>query len=151
MKEGTLGGYPVVDVKVALIDGQFHAVDSSDYAFQVAGSFAFKSAMEKADPVLLEPIVSMVITVPEENTGDVMKDLSSRRGKVLGMDSEGGRQVIRAEVPQPEVLEYGGTLGAITSGQGLYSMEVTTYAEVPAQIAQKVLDARKKKQEEEKS
>lgn len=150
MKAGTLGGYPVVDVKVSLVDGQFHAVDSSDYAFQVAGSMGFKAGSEQAQPVLLEPIMTLTVILPEEFTGDVMKDISSRRGRVLGMETERGQQVIRAEVPLSEVLEYGAALGAITSGRGLFQMELTSYSEVPDQISEKVLELRRKQLEADK-
>jgi len=147
MAKGTLGGFPVVDVKVTVYDGSFHEVDSSDYAFQVAGSLGFKAACEQANPVLLEPIMALNITIPEECTGDVLKDLSSRRGRVISLNSKGSRQVIDAEAPMAEVLEYGNTLSAITSGRGAYTMSVASYREVPAQIQEKVLEARKRELE----
>lgn len=149
MLKGTLGGFPVVDVKVSLVDGSFHSVDSSDFAFQTAGSMAFKSALEEASPVLLEPIMLMEIIVPEETTGDIIKDASSRRGKVLGMDTKGDKQKIKAEIPLAEVLEYGNILNAITSGRGLYTMSVSSYQEVPDSIAEKTLEALKAAQSEE--
>lgn len=149
MKAGILGGYPVVDIKASVYDGSFHTVDSSDYAFQVAGSLALKAAMEDASPVLLEPIMYMEILVPDDLTGDCMKDVSSRRGRVLGMDSKGNKQLIRAEVPMSEVLEYGNALSAITSGRGRYTMKVTAYHEVPHEIGAKVLEAKKAKEEAE--
>ena len=149
MTKGVLGAFPVVDVRVSVIDGQYHDVDSSDYAFQVAGSMAFKAAMQQADPVLLEPIMSVNVTIPDDCTGDVMKDLSGRRGKVLGMEASGKRQVIKAEVPMSEMLEYGNILSAITSGRGFFTMAVTTYSEVPSHLAQKVLEGRKVEEAQE--
>ncbi|RMG44691.1 MAG: elongation factor G [Candidatus Dadabacteria bacterium] len=139
MRKGIIGGYPVIDVRVKLVDGSFHSVDSSDYAFQVAGSMAFKKALEEADPVLLEPIMKMEITVPEDTTGDVVKDLSGRRGRVLNMIPAGKKQIIEAEAPLPEVLEYGNSLNSITAGQGMYTMSVSSYREVPDHIKEKLL------------
>ena len=147
LNHGVLGGFPVVDVKVSLVDGKFHPVDSSDFAFQTAGSIAFKEAMAQADSVLLEPIMSMEISVPEAMTGDVLKDLSGRRGRVQGMNSKGSVQIIKAEAPMAEVLEYGNVLNGITSGQGTYIMSIASYKEVPEQIAGRLLEALKKKKE----
>jgi len=147
MQKGVLAGFPVVDVKVSLVDGSFHTVDSSDFAFQTAGSMAFKTAMEEAQSVLLEPIMTMEIVVPEDLTGDIIKDLSGRRGKVLGMTTKKGKQTINAEVPMPEVLEYGNMLSALTSGQGAYSMSISGYSEMPSQIAEKLLEEAKKADE----
>ncbi|MDC0357290.1 elongation factor G [Oligoflexia bacterium] len=147
LKKGILGGNPVVDVKASVYDGSFHTVDSSDHAFQVAGAMAFKGALEEAESVLLEPIMSMEVLVPDDLTGDGMKDLSSRRGRVLGMDSMGKKQLIRAEVPLAEVLEYGNALSAITSGRGTYTMKVCAYNEVPHEIADKLLAALKAEEE----
>ena len=143
MLKGSLGGFPVVDVKVSVYDGKFHDVDSSDYAFQVAGSLGFKSAVEQAAPVLLEPIMTMKVICPEECTGDVLKDLSSRRGRVISLNSKGSRQEIDAEAPMAEILEYGNMLSAITSGRGSYTMSLASYREVPAQIQERVLQAHK--------
>ncbi len=140
MRKGILGGYPVVDVKVALVDGSYHDVDSSDFAFQRAGIMAFKKAMEQSDSVLLEPVMALEIIIPEENMGNVIKDLNSRRGRVLGMDPQGANQVIKAEVPMDEVLEYGNVLHALTSGRGIYTMSLSTYEYTPAPIAKKIID-----------
>ncbi len=139
MTKGFLGGYPVVDVKVTVYDGSFHDVDSSDYAFQVAGSLGFKAAMEQANPILLEPVMAMDIIIPEDATGDVLKDLSSRRGRVISLNSTSSGQEVEAEVPMAEVLDYGNVLSAITSGRGLYTMSISSYREVPPQIQEKVL------------
>jgi elongation factor G len=137
--EGFLAGYPVVDFKVALVFGSFHTVDSSEMAFKVAGSMAFKKAMELCKPVLLEPIVTMKITVPDENMGDVIGDLNSRRGKVVGVEPKANSQIIRAVVPMSEVLAYSNDLKSMTSDRGLFSMEFSHYEEVPSHMAQKVI------------
>ena len=137
--EGFLAGYPVVDFKVALFDGSFHTVDSSEMAFKVAGSMAFKKAMELCKPVLLEPIVNMKITVPDENMGDVIGDLNSRRGKVVGVEPKANSQIIRSVVPMSEVLAYSNDLKSMTSDRGLFSMEFSHYEEVPSHLAQKIV------------
>ena len=137
--EGFLAGYPVVDFKIALYDGSFHTVDSSEMAFKVAGSMAFKKAMELCKPVLLEPIVTMKVTVPDENMGDVIGDLNSRRGKVVGVEPKANSQIIRAVVPMSEVLAYSNDLKSMTSDRGLFSMEFSHYEEVPSHMAQKVI------------
>jgi len=136
---GFLAGYPVVDFKVALYDGSFHTVDSSEMAFKVAGSMAFKKAMELCKPVLLEPIVNMKVTVPDENMGDVIGDLNSRRGKVVGVEPKANSQIIRAVVPMSEVLAYSNDLRSMTSDRGLFSMEFSHYEDVPTHLAQKVI------------
>ena len=137
--EGFLAGFPVVDFKVALVYGSFHTVDSSEMAFKVAGSMAFKKAMELCKPVLLEPIVTMKVTVPDENMGDVIGDLNSRRGKVVGVEPKANSQIIRAVVPMSEVLAYSNDLKSMTSDRGLFSMEFSHYEEVPSHMAQKVI------------
>lgn len=137
--EGFLAGYPVVDFKVALYDGSFHTVDSSEMAFKVAGSMAFKKAMEQCKPVLLEPITNMKITVPDENMGDVIGDLNSRRGKVVGVEPKANSQIIRAIVPMSEVLAYSNDLKSMTSDRGLFSMEFSHYEEVPSHLSQKIV------------
>jgi elongation factor G len=137
--EGFLAGYPVVDFKVSLFDGSFHTVDSSEMAFKVAGSMAFKKAMEQCKPVLLEPIVTMTVTVPDENMGDVIGDLNSRRGKVVGVEPKAHSQMIRAVVPMSEVLAYSNDLKSMTSDRGLFSTEFSHYEEVPTHLAQKVI------------
>ncbi len=139
MAGGYLAGYPMVDVRVTLYDGSYHDVDSSDMAFKIAASMGFKNAVEKAKPVLLEPIMNMEISVPDECMGDVIGDLNSRRGKVLGMDTKGHTQVIKARVPMSEVLKYAPDLRSITSGRGEFQMEFAHYEELPAHLAEKVV------------
>ena len=137
--EGFLAGYPVVDFKVALYDGSFHTVDSSEMAFKIAGSMAFKKAMESCKPVLLEPIMNMKITVPDENMGDVIGDINSRRGKVVGVEPKANSQIIRTVVPMTEVLAYSNDLRSMTSDRGLFSMEFSHYEEVPSHLMQKII------------
>jgi elongation factor G len=149
MQQGVLAGYPVKDLRVRLYDGQHHSVDSSEMAFKIAGSMAFKQAAAEADPYLLEPIVQMTIVVPEETVGDVVGDLNSRRGRPLGVEPKGSMTEIKAEVPMAEVLDYAPDLRAITGGRGDYTMVFERYEEVPGQIAQKVI-AEAKASEEEK-
>jgi elongation factor G len=137
---GTLAGYPVVDVKIELIDGSFHEVDSSEMAFKIAGSMAFKEACKKANPVILEPIMKTEVVVPEEYMGDVIGDLNSRRGKISSMDSKNKVQHIKANVPLAEMFGYSTSLRSLTQGRGNYSMEPSHYEEVPKQIADKILE-----------
>jgi elongation factor G len=139
MSAGTIAGFPVQDVKVTLFDGQHHSVDSSEMAFKIAGSMAFKDAMENAGAVLMEPIMTVTVAVPEENVGDVIGDLNSRRGRPLGMEPKGTVTEVKAEVPMAEMLSYAPDLRAITGGQGEYTMELVRYEEVPAHIAQGVV------------
>jgi elongation factor G len=139
MQQGILAGYPVKDLRVRLYDGQHHSVDSSEMAFKIAGSMAFKQAAAEADPYLLEPIVRVTITVPEENVGDVVGDLNSRRGRPLGVEPKGAMTEVKAEVPMAEVLDYATDLRAMTGGRGDYTMEFERYEEVPGHIAQKVV------------
>jgi elongation factor G len=141
MQHGILAGYPVKDVKVRLYDGQHHSVDSSEMAFKICGSMAFKDAMSKASPALLEPIVTLTISVPEDAVGDVIGDLNSRRGHPLGMEPKGAMTEIKAEVPMAEVLEYAPDLRAITGGRGEYTLEFERYEEVPGHLAQSVIAA----------
>ncbi|MEO5340686.1 MAG: elongation factor G [Magnetococcus sp. MYC-9] len=136
---GVLGGYPVVDCKVTLVDGSFHPVDSSDNAFRAAGGIAFRKAMEEGGSVLLEPIMGMEITVPDDVLGDVIGDLNSRRGRVTGVTPRVNNQIVLAETPMAEVLDYGNILNAISSGRGLYTMRVIGYQEVPSHTARLVL------------
>ncbi len=138
-QDGFLAGYPVVDFRVALYDGSFHTVDSSEMAFKVAGSMAFKKAMEVCKPVLLEPIMNMKVTVPDENMGDVIGDLNSRRGKVVGVEPKANSQIIRAVVPMSEVLAYSNDLKSMTSDRGMFSVEFSHYEELPTHLAQKVI------------
>ncbi len=139
MRNGVVAGYPVGDVRVRLYDGQHHAVDSSEMAFKIAGSMAFKDAMEKAGPLLMEPIMNVSVLVPEDCVGDVIGDLNSRRGRPLGMEPKGSVTEIRAEVPMEEMLEYAPDLRAITGGRGDYSMDLARYEEVPGHVAQRVV------------
>lgn len=136
---GYLAGFPVVDFKVKLYDGSYHTVDSSEMAFKIAGSIAFKKAMEMVKPVLLEPLVLLTVSVPDEFMGDVIGDLSSRRGKVLGSDSVAGLTEIKAHVPMSEVLRYAPDLRSMTGGQGLFTMEFDHYEEAPPPVAEKVI------------
>ena len=147
MQHGELAGAPVRGVRVRLVDGQYHTVDSSEMAFKIAGSMAFKDAYAKADPVLLEPIMEIEVTVPDEAVGAVNGDLNSRRGRLQGMEPAGGMTTIKAEVPLAEVLTYSQSLTSLTGGRGDYSMHFVRYEEVPAHIAQRVIDESKKDKE----
>jgi elongation factor G len=141
MQEGVVAGYPVKDVRVRLYDGSYHTVDSSEMAFKVAGSQAMKQALEQAAPVLLEPIMLVTVSVPEDAVGDVIGDLNSRRGRPLGMEPAGaGMTEVKAEVPMAEMLSYAPDLRSITGGQGEFSMEFLRYEEVPGHLAGKVVD-----------
>ncbi|MCJ7685178.1 MAG: elongation factor G, partial [Desulfobacteraceae bacterium] len=143
LMSGTLGGYPVVDLKVRFYDGKSHEVDSSEMAFKMAAIMCLKKAIKEANPTLLEPIMKMEITVPEDVMGDVMGDLNGRRGRVLGMDSQGKYQIIKAQVPMSEVLKYALDLNSISAGRGTFRMEHSHYDEMPAQLAEKVTAAAK--------
>ena len=139
MAGGYLAGYPMVDVRATLYDGSYHDVDSSDMAFKIAASMGFRNAVEKAKPVLLEPIMNMEVSVPDECMGDVIGDLNSRRGKVVGMETKGHTQVIKSKVPMAEVLKYAADLRAITSGRGEFHLEFAHYEEMPAHLAERVV------------
>jgi len=139
LPSGVLAGYPVVDMKVRFYDGKSHDVDSSEMAFKIAAIMCFKKGFQEANPVLLEPIMKMEITAPEDNMGDVMGDLNSRRGRVMGMDSKGRYQIIMAQAPMSEVLRYALDLNAITAGRGTFQMEHSHYDELPAQLSEKVI------------
>lgn len=141
---GYVAGYPVVDFKVTLYDGSYHEVDSSEMAFKIAGSLAFRKGMEQARPVLLEPIMKVEVYVPEENSGDVMGDLNSRRGRIQGMDIKTGMQVVQAEVPLAEMLNYAPTLTSMTGGRGSFHMETSHYDIVPPHCAEKVIEEAKR-------
>ena len=147
MLSGVLAGYNVVDVKVTLYDGSYHEVDSSEMAFKIAGSMAFKEAMRKADPVLMEPIMKVTVITPEEYMGDVIGDLNSRRGMILGMDAIPGAQQVNAEVPLSEMFGYATDMRSKTQGRGQYTMEPAHYAEVPKNISEKIISERGKKSE----
>ena len=144
MLSGILAGYNVVDVKVTLYDGSYHEVDSSEMAFKIAGSMAFKDAMKKADPCLQEPIMKVVVVVPDEYMGDVIGDLNSRRGMILGMDAVTGAQQINSEVPLAEMFGYATDMRSKTQGRGQYSMEPAHYAEVPKSVSETIIASRKK-------
>ncbi|MFH1152642.1 MAG: elongation factor G [Pseudomonadota bacterium] len=139
-QKGILAGFPCVDFRVTVDDGSYHTVDSSEMAFKIAGSIAFKKAAEQANAVLLEPIMKISILVPEAFTGDIMGDLNSRRGRVLGMDSEGEKQIINAHVPMAEILRYAPDLRSMTGGRGTFTLEFDHYDEVPGDMAQKVIE-----------
>jgi elongation factor G len=146
MAEGVLAGYPVVDIKVSLVDGSYHTVDSSEMAFKIAGSMGFKKGVLACQPVLLEPIVNIDIEIPDEYMGDVIGDLNSRRGKVLGMDSKGPNSIIKGQVPLAEILRYAPDLRSMTSGRGTFTYEHSHYEEVPPFIAEKIIAESKKEQ-----
>lgn len=148
MQEGILAGYPVTNIKVNLSDGSYHTVDSSEMAFKIAAGIAFRKAVEQAKPVLLEPIMNVEITVPEQFMGDIMGDLNSRRGRILGMEALGKNQIIRAQAPLSEMYRYAIDLKSITQGRGHFKMEFDKYEEVPVNIAEKVIQEAKKEKEE---
>ena len=143
LEEGILAGYPIVDARVYLVDGKTHPVDSKDIAFQIAGREVFKMAFDQAGPILLEPIADMRITVPDDYTGDVMGDLSSRRGKIGGMEPEGKFQTIVAKVPEAEVQNYSQALRALSQGRGYFSKSFSHYEPVPTEVAKKIIEAHK--------
>jgi elongation factor G len=149
MQEGVIAGYPIVDLRVTLFDGSYHAVDSSEMAFKIAGSMAIKKAVVEAKPILLEPVMKVEVVIPDDTLGAIIGDLNSRRGKVQGVDAlSGGNQKITALVPMAEMLTYANQLHSLTSGQGLYSMEFAHYEEVPAQLSQKIIAERQAQKEE---
>ena len=145
IQEGVLGGYPVVDIKATVYDGSFHQVDSSDICFKIAGAQAFKKGLSQGQPILLEPIANISITVPDSFTGDIIGDLNTRRARVLGMNPEGGTNVIDAQVPLAEVLRYAIDLRSMTQGRGSYTVEFGRYEEVPLNISQKIVDSKQAK------
>ena len=143
LQTGVIAGYPVVDVKVTLFDGSYHEVDSSEAAFKIAGSMAIKDALKKSDPVLLEPIASLKVVVPDKFTGDVMGDLNRRRGRVLGMNSDHhGKQIIEADIPMSELFGYNTDLRSMTGGIGVYSYEFSRYEQAPGDVQKKEVEAR---------
>ena len=142
MQSGTLAGYPIEDVKVTLLDGSYHEVDSSEMAFKIAASVAFKDAAAKADPVLLEPIMSVSVVVPDDYLGDVIGDLTARRGSITGMETLGGVQQVNALVPLSNMFGYATDLRSKTQGRGQYVMQPSTYAEVPRSIAEGIITTR---------
>jgi elongation factor G len=145
-QEGALAGYPVVDFKVDLVYGSYHTVDSSEMAFKIAGSMAFKKAVLESKPTLLEPVMVMEITVPDDAMGDVIGDLNSRRGRVLGMETKGKKQIIKANVPQSEVLKYAPELRSMTAGRGMFTMKFSHFEEVPGPLQEKIVEASKQEQ-----
>ncbi|HVN97755.1 MAG TPA: elongation factor G [Syntrophorhabdaceae bacterium] len=147
MNQGMLAGYPVVDFRVALYDGSYHDVDSSEMAFKIAASMGFKKGLEQCKPVLLEPIMRIEVIVPDENMGDIMGDMNSRRGKIIGVESRGNNQVVKATVPMAEILRYAPDLRSMTGGRGTFTMEFDHYEEVPGQIAEKIIEAARKEKE----
>jgi elongation factor G len=149
MEKGILTGSKVVDVKVTLFDGKFHDVDSDEVSFKIAASHAFKKGFLEAKPVILEPIYDITIKVPEEFMGDVMGDISSRRGKISGMDSQGPFQIIKAKVPLAELYKYSTQLRSLTSGRGLHTREFSHYEPVPKDVEAKIIAEYKKSKEEE--
>jgi elongation factor G len=144
-----IAGYPVVDIKAVVYDGKEHPVDSKDIAFQIAGREVFKLAVQGAGPVLLEPIMTVRVTVPESNMGDVMGDLSSRRAQIQGTEAEAGRSIITALVPLAEVQRYSNDLRSITQGRGVFTMEFSHYQQVPQQLTEGIIEAAKRKAEKE--
>jgi elongation factor G len=146
IREGVLAGYPATDFRAALYDGSYHAVDSSEIAFKLAAHLAFKKGFAEANPVLLEPIMKVTITVPEQFMGDVLGDLNTKRARVLGMDQQRGNSLIRAEAPLAEMQRYAADLRSMTQGRGYFTMEFVRYDQVPAQLAQKVIEQSKQQE-----
>ena len=150
MQKGILAGYPTVDIKAIVYDGSYHPVDSSEMAFKVAGSMAFKKGAAEASPVLLEPIMDIEVIVPKEYMGDIIGDLNSKRGKIMGMEeSSSGKQIIKAKIPQSEIFKYAIDLRSITQGRGTFTLKFSHYEETPANIVQEII-AKAKEEEEEK-
>jgi elongation factor G len=147
MHHGELAGAPVQGVRVELVDGSYHTVDSSEMAFKIAGSMAWKEAYMNAEPVLLEPIMELEVSVPDDVVGAVNGDLNSRRGRLQGMEPLGGMTSIKAEVPMAELLTYAQSLTSMTSGRGDYSMHFLRYEEVPTHVAQKIIEETKRERE----
>jgi elongation factor G len=146
---GPLAGYPVVDIRARCIDGKHHSVDSNEMAFKLAGSFGFKAGITQGRPTLLEPIMNAEIVVPDDYVGDIMGDVSSRRGRVQSSEARGSSQVIKAEVPMAEMLEYASSLTSLTGGKGAFQMEFSHYDEVPSQVQEKIIAEAKARQAEE--
>jgi elongation factor G len=148
LEQGVIAGYPVVDVKAVVYDGKEHPVDSKDIAFQTAGREAFRLAVQQADPVILEPIYRIEVTVPEEYMGDVLGDFNTRRGRVQGMEQKGNRTVVRALVPLAEVMRYGTDLRSMTQGRGTYTLEFDHYEPVPKHLAESIIAQHKVEESE---
>jgi elongation factor G len=147
MEQGVMAGCPVVDVRVTLDDGKHHPVDSSEAAFKMAASHAFKNAFPKAKPVLLEPVYQVEIRVPEEYMGDVMGDMSSRRGRIQGMEADGNFQVVRAEAPLAELYDYASTLRSLSHGRGMHTRHFSHYEEVPHEVSETIISEYKSRVE----
>jgi elongation factor G len=145
-EKGPVAGYPVIDFKATLYDGSFHTVDSDELSFRLAGSLATRKGISESSPVLLEPIMDVEVRVPEAYMGDVNRDLNTRRGRVLGLDNEDGVQVVRAHVPQAELFTYATELRSLTAGRGTFRATLDHYEEVPAHVAQRIIDAHKKEE-----
>ena len=150
LESGILAGYPVTDFQVTLYDGSYHDVDSSEMAFKIAASMGFKKGLEACKPTLLEPIMKIEVIVPDENMGDIMGDMNSRRGKIIGVESKGNNSVVKATVPMAEILKYAPDLRSMTGGRGTFTVEYSHYEEVPAQIAEKIVEHARKEREQEK-
>jgi len=150
LDKGVLAGYKMQDLRVTVFDGSYHDVDSSDIAFKLAAHIGFKAACEKAGMVLLEPIMNIEVAVPDNFTGDVMGDLNSRRGRIMGMEAQGNLQVIKAQAPMAEMYKYSNSLRSMTQGRGFFSMEFSHYEEVPRDAAAKVIEEAKAHKEEAK-
>ena len=146
-ESGILAGYPVIDFKATLVDGSYHDVDSSEMAFKIAGSMAFKEGCKQGGAVILEPIMKVEVTVPEEYMGDVIGDVNSRRGKMEGMEARAGMQIIRAFIPLSDMFGYATDLRSRTQGRGTYSMEPSHYEEVPKSVLEKIVASRAKKED----
>ena len=151
MDHGMLAGYPVIDFRATVYDGSYHDVDSSDMAFKIAASMGFKKGMEQSQPILLEPIMKAEVIVPEEFVGDIMGDMNSKRGKIIGVEAKGKNQMVKAVVPMAEMLRYAPDLRSMTGGRGTFTMEFSHYEEVPAHIAQKVIEQAKRRRKQRKS
>ena len=149
MVGGVIAGYPVTDIRVTLYDGKTHPVDSSDLAFTIAGSMAFKDAVQRANPILLEPIMDVEISVPGQFMGDIISDLNGKRGRVMGVEQVGNRQIIKAQVPLAEMFRYSIDLKSITSARGSYTMEPSRYEQVPEEVATKIIAAAQTEETEE--
>ncbi|MCK4379170.1 MAG: elongation factor G, partial [Deltaproteobacteria bacterium] len=147
MAGGVIAGYPVVDLKITLYDGSYHSVDSSEMAFKIAASMGFKKGVKDARPVLLEPIMEIEVTVPNDYMGDIIGDLNSRRGKVNGVEPMANSQIIKASVPMAEVLKYAPNLRSLTGGRGMFTMKFSHYDEVPSHLAEKIIKETEVKQE----
>jgi elongation factor G len=149
MADGVIAGYPVIKIKVSVIDGKEHPVDSKPVAFEIASRECFKQAVHQAGPVMLEPIMNVRVVVPESNMGDILGDLNTRRARVQGMDSEKGRSIVTAHVPLAEMLRYTTDLRSMTGGRGIFSMEESHYEQVPAHLAQELIALKEQEDEED--